>query len=44
MPASPEKQQILSETPRKKVENSEADRDIVFEVVKEALGKSQKTP
>ncbi len=44
MPASPEKQKILSETTQKEVENSEANRDLVFEVVKEALGKSQKTP
>ena len=44
MPASPEKQQILSKEPQKEEENCEADRDIVFEVVKEALGKSKKTP
>jgi hypothetical protein len=43
MPASPEKQQ-LSKTVQKEIVQSEADRDIVFEVVKEALGKSQKTP
>jgi hypothetical protein len=43
MPASSEKQQ-LSKTVQKEIVHSEADRDIVFEVVKEALGKSQKIP
>lgn len=42
MPASIEKQTTLSHVPRKETENSEANKDIVFEVVKEALGKNQK--
>ena len=43
MPASPKKPKILYET-QKEAENKEANRDLVFEVVKEALGKSKKTP
>lgn len=42
MPASNNRRQILSETTLKEETNSEADRDIVFDVVKEALGKPAK--
>ncbi len=44
MPASPEKQPNLPHVPRKETKNSEVNKDIVFEVVKEALGKNQKPP